>query len=165
MRRLTYSLFCCITLLGIARTEEAPFEPEYYTRQEWIAWRERMRSFDEIRMTLATKTVPLPVKWTGSGIKFEMGRVHDILVHKQEKINDPDSFITLLEFQPGLEKMSHGCRGLYDLGFYRKGELVGRLHYAHSRYWHPLTPKSQDELSRWLAARGFPIEEVQKRDR
>lgn len=164
IKTITCCLLGCISLLGIARAEEEPADSEYYSRQEWITWRERMRNFDEVRMTLATKAVSIPKKWTDSGIKFERGRIHDILLHKQENIKDPDSFITLLEFEPGVMKMSHGCLGLYDVLFYRNGELVGRLHYAHSRYWHPLTWKSQEALNRWLAARGFPIEEVQKRE-
>lgn len=167
MLRLSCIVFCWITLLGFvhAEEEEEEFQPEYYTRNEWIEWREKLRGFDEIRMTLAIKTVSVPVKWDGSEMKYEERWIRDTLLHKQEAIADSESFIALLEFQPDVEKTSHGCYGLFNLFFYRKGERVGRLHYAHSEYWFPITKESQNKLNRWLMERGFPIEEVLKNDK
>jgi hypothetical protein len=163
--RSGYIITLALLLLGIVRAQEEEFEVQYYTHEEWAAWKDNLRGFDEVRMTLAIKTVEYPTKWSKEGIKFEERWILDSPLHEAQALTDSDSFLALLEFQPKIEKTSHGCYGLFNLFFYRKGERVGHLHYAHGQYWYPLTEKSQKQLNRWLTEHGFPIDEVIKKDR
>ncbi|MBI2516722.1 MAG: hypothetical protein HYV95_07370 [Opitutae bacterium] len=146
--------------------QEGETKPAYYTAQEFKSWEEKLRGFDEIRMTLAEKWVSYPKKMNKDG-SFEYGekRVLESLIYANKSITDSDVFFELLMFDSRMPKLAHGCYGLFNLAFYRKGELVGRLHYAHGQYWHPLLPISQLAINQWLIQHGFPVEETLKLDK
>lgn len=160
--RLSLIFIFVAALAPVVAEEEEP-KLSYYTRKEFRDWRERLRGFDELRMTRAEKWSPYPVGWDKSGsIKFSTRRVLNTLLYAKGGITDSDSLLALLEFEPNVPKVVHGCYGLFNVFLYRKGELIGVLHYAHGQYWHPLTTKSQTAISRWLTEHGFPIDETLK---
>lgn len=156
--------FLAVLLPALAQEEEP--QVTYYTHAEWREWRDKLRGFDEIRMTLAEKWIPYPTKMKKDGtMEFTEKRVLDSPLHTQTGIPDSDSFLALLEFESRVPKMAHGCFGLFNLTFYRKGERVGGLHYAHGKYWQPLTSKSQEAVTRWLIQHGLPVEETLRLDK
>ncbi len=158
MRILKIAL--CLLLLVPVAAQEEDLDLPYFSREEFAAWRDTLRNFDEVRMTLAQKIVEQPSE-DGSG-KFVRKVVLDEPLHSETGITDSESFLALLEFEEGVVNSVHGCYGLFNLAFHKRGERIGRLHYAHGKYWQPLTQKSQDAISRWLAQRGFPIEETKE---
>lgn len=152
-------------LVSPATTQEEP-PLTFYSPEELSEWIEQLRGFDEIRMTLAEKWMPHPIGQKKDGsIEFTEKRMLDTPLHDLSNITDPDSFVRLLAFAPKVPKLAHGCFGLFNLAFYKRGELVGGLHYAHGKYWQPLTVQSQDAVTRWLIQHGFPIEETMKLDK
>jgi hypothetical protein len=155
-----------LAILSPAMAQEEEPQMTYYTREELREWSYKLSGFDEIRMTLAEKWVPYPIGQKKDGsIEFTEKRVLDTPLHTQSGIPDPDSFLALLDFEPRVPKLAHGCFGLFNLAFYRKGARVGGLHYAHGKYWQPLTSKSQEAVTRWLIQHGLPIEETMKLDK
>jgi len=152
-------------LLVVTQAQDEETKPEVYSAAEWSEWRDDLSGFDEIVMTLAIKTIQVPTKMVGTEIQFQDQWVLDSLLHQEEAVANAGDFIKLLEFQPNVEKSSHGCYGLYNLYFYKKGVRVGHLHFAHGRYWFPLTEKCQQEVNKWLEKNGFPINETIKNDR
>jgi hypothetical protein len=128
-----------------------------YSIEAWLKLLEQLRDFDEIRMTLAERSVEEPDKWVAGKLTYRQRWVLDTPLHAQKDIKDPQSFIALLELDSSYASSAHGCHGLFNLYFYKKGERIGHLHYAHGMYWAPITRASQERISAWLAARGFPV--------
>lgn len=162
--RFVCAVVFLIALLKVVSAHDEALSVECYSRAEWTAWKEDLRGFDEIQMYLAAKPADFPEKWTKNGIEFRPGWILNSPLHHATEIKDSASFLELLTFEPHVPKTMHGCYGLFNLCFYRKGELVGSLHYAHGQYWNPLTKASQAKVNQWLIAHGFPIEKVLKED-
>ena len=135
-----------------------------YSVDDWNATVSAMKDFDEIRMTLATQAVRIPKKVTADKIEYETHIQRDALIFFLPEIKDSGDFLRLLQFKPDVPMSSCGCYGLFDISFYRKGQLVGSLHYAHGHYWCPVTDVSQRAINLWLDIKGFPIQETLKKD-
>ena len=162
MRSLALILFFACSSVGAAQDD---FEPTYYTSNEWNEWFSKVRSADEVRMVLTEpERVDVPKKWTKDGIEFESKAKPRQPLHIVKGSDGIRTFVEALEFKPQVEQIAHGCRGLFNLLFYREGVLVAHLHFAHGEYWWPLTKHSQDAINDWLVSHGFPLEAVLKKD-
>lgn len=158
MRLYLVSLLFLVSGLGHAQ-EERENEGKI-SKEQWDGWKEQVRGFDEIRMTEPMAMVEVPAKWTPNGLEYKQKPVRDRLLHVGRAISDSDAFLALLDYEGDHWLGAHGCLGLFHLTFFRKGERVGFMYYAHGIYWAPLTRDSQRSLNRWLRDHGFPIEDV-----
>lgn len=159
MKRLFLAvLFYLAPLLGHAQEETE--DENTISKQEWDAWKEQIRGFDEIRMTEPMAMTEVPVQWTPKGLEYKQKPVPNRLLYIGRGISDADTFLSVLDYQEKHWLGRHACLGLFHLTFFRKGERVGFMYYAHGIYWAPLTLDSQKSLNRWLRDHGFPIAEV-----
>ena len=162
------ALLILVSLLVGDRTspgaESKPEVVEKYTEADWNLRLERLKGFDEIRMLEAESVREVP-KITPEGTLVHQRRVeYDRQVFSLSGLSAGESVIAMLKFQPDLPVLFHGCRGLFTVVFYRKGEEVGSLHFAHGKYWAPLTEDSQHRLNEWLREQGFPVARLLRKE-
>jgi hypothetical protein len=151
-------LICCS--LAIA----AKPDRSCYSAAEFDAWVAAIRGFDEIRMSLAHDDAILFEKAEEEREDPEGLVANAKPLFSAHVAEESARFVALAEFQTGVAKTAHGCEGLFNLRFLRGGKVVGDLHYAHGRYWFPLTSKSQAAINHWLQTHGFPIEDTLARE-
>jgi hypothetical protein len=144
--------------------ETSSNEADEYTAAAWKVRIDRMRGFDEIRMFEAESVRYVPKIESGGKLTHHRRVDYDRQVFTVSDIPDGDAVLAMLTFLPNQLILSHGCRGLFNLVFLRKGEEVASLHFAHGKYWAPLTQAAQLKLNEWLTARGFPVARLLRKE-
>lgn len=158
----TVAFVAAVVLMMSSGFAEVQRESRYFAEEDFKRWVGEIERFDEIRMSLAHRDAELYEEARTRGVDPEELVARTPPLYSAQLPNASASFIALFEFQPNYRPAGHGCRGLFNLRFMRQGKVVGGLHYAHQRYWAPLTSRSQEAVNGWLADKGFPIVETLK---
>jgi hypothetical protein len=153
MKTAVIGIAICALLIASAAERDAG----RYSKAHFDAMYGPLRDFDEVRL------VRKEVVSTGQRPDAPQ-EIRDMQVTVVKDMKDSNSFFAMLEFDPQVETLTHCCWGLFNVEFYREGARVGALHYAHGRYWGPLTRDSGKKITEWLTSRGIEADVLVKEE-
>ncbi|MDX2111734.1 MAG: hypothetical protein SFY80_15990 [Verrucomicrobiota bacterium] len=163
LHRTLWLLLFIIPSLSLAEDINEKEQDVYYSLEDWNLFVEKISNCDEIRMVLVSQKISIAKRKRGR-LSFSKGYVYNVPVYKSKRIRGPKELSQILEFKPKTFYSDHFCMGLFNLLFYRNGEFVAGLNYAHGKFYVPITKSAQDNIIEWLKAQGFPIQKILKNE-